>query len=96
MVIGPDKKPYRFNEYDDDLIIPNSSSQKKVDTQFNNEAIAKTRGTRGPNDLLNWGRDHYSTRKKVYRDMVAERDWLMKKSRRYHTKKIKPVKWYNW
>ena len=91
--IGPDKKPYRFNEYDVDFVVPNSKTQKKIDTQFNNEAITNTRGDTKVN---NWNRNHYSTRKKVYRDIVVDRDHLMKNSINYHNKKIKPRKWYNW
>lgn len=82
---APDGKTYKFNEYDIDFIVPNSKTQKKVDTQFNNELLTQP----------GWNRDHYSTRKKVYRDIVIGRGELLAKSIKYH-KKLKPRKWYNW
>lgn len=90
---APDGKHYKFNEYDEEFVVPNSKTQKVIDTQFNNNVIAKQVGDKRINQ---WNRNHYSTRKKVYRDIVVKRDFLIKDSVDYHTRRIKPRKWNNW
>jgi putative lipase involved disintegration of autophagic bodies len=78
-------KNHHFQEYDDDYILLNSKTKEKSDTQFNLSVLRDKA----------WNRNVFSTRKKVYNDIVLDRDQLLARSKKYH-KRLKPRKWYNW
>jgi len=77
---------HKFMEYDDDYILNNSITKEKSDIQFNNEAITKK----------GWNLNKESSRKKVYNDVVLDKEYISNKARQNRRKIITPRKWKNW